>query len=93
MNRLCVSDVVHYKITRDEAQHGTFSEATRKLTGIHTTTKRGTVPSCIDMVHWRKRTACGGETQQELIPFKHKKWSVVDLVLSELTVTEMGAWH
>ena len=33
----------------------------------------------------------GGETQQELIPFKHKEWSVVDLVLSELTVTEMGA--
>ena len=35
----------------------------------------------------------GGETQQELIPFKHKGWSVVDLVLSELTVTEMGAWR
>ena len=35
----------------------------------------------------------GGETQQELIPFKHKEWSVVNLVLSELTVTEMGAWH
>ena len=32
----------------------------------------------------------GGEMQQELIPFKHKEWSVVDLVLSELTVTEMG---
>ena len=35
----------------------------------------------------------GGETQQELIPFKHKEWSVVDLVLSELTVSEMGAWR
>ena len=35
----------------------------------------------------------GGETQQELIPFKHKEWSVVDLVLSELTVTEMGVWR
>ena len=23
----------------------------------------------------------GGKTQQELIPFKHKEWSVVDLVL------------
>ena len=33
----------------------------------------------------------GGETQQELTPFKHKEWSVVDLVLSELAVTEMGA--
>ena len=33
----------------------------------------------------------GGERQQELIPFKHNEWSVVDLVLSELTVTEMGA--
>ena len=32
-----------------------------------------------------------GETQQELIPFKHKEWSVVELVLSELTVTEIGA--
>ena len=35
----------------------------------------------------------GGETQQELTPFKHEEWSVVDLVLSELTVTEMGAWR
>ena len=35
----------------------------------------------------------GGETQHELTPFKHKEWSVVDLVLSELTVTEMGAWR
>ena len=35
----------------------------------------------------------GGETQHELIPFKHKEWSVVDLVLSELTVTEMGVWR
>ena len=35
----------------------------------------------------------GGETQQELIPFKHQEWSVVDLALSELTVTEMGAWR
>ena len=114
-----------YKMARDEAQHGTFSEPTR--TGIHTTTQRGTVPSCIDMIHRRKRTAwllavwlqtlacinacasaCaykiqrgsvwdrtrvvgGGETQQELIPFKHKEWSVVDLVLSELTVTGLGA--
>ena len=43
------------KMARDEAQHGTFSEPTR--TGIHTTTQRGTVPSCIDMVHRRKRIA------------------------------------
>ena len=35
--------------------------------------------------------AGGGETQQELILFKHKEWSVVDLVLSELTVTKMGS--
>ena len=35
----------------------------------------------------------GGETQQELTPFKHKEWSVVDLALSELMVTEMGAWR
>ena len=47
--------IVHYKMARDETQHGTFSEPTR--TGIHTTTQRGTVPSCIDMVHRRKRTA------------------------------------
>ena len=53
--RLCISDVVHCKMARDEAQHGTFSEPTR--TGIHTTTQRGTVSSCIDMVHRRKRTA------------------------------------
>ena len=32
----------------------------------------------------------GGETQQELIPLKHKEWSVVDLVLSELTMTGMA---
>ena len=32
----------------------------------------------------------GGETQQELIPLKYKEWSAVDLVLSELTVTEQG---
>ena len=81
-------------MARDEAQHSTFSEPTH--TGIHTTTQRGIVPSCINMVHRRKMNSVvvgGGETQQELIPFKHKEWSVVDLVLSELTVTEMGAWH
>ena len=33
--------------------------------------------------------ACGDETQQELIPFKHKERWVVELVLSELTVTEI----
>ena len=37
--------------------------------------------------------ADGGETQQDLIPFKHKEWSVVDLVLLELTVTVMGTWR
>ena len=52
MYRLCTSDVVHYKMARDKAQHGTFSEPTRS--GIHTTTRRGTVPSCMDMVHRRK---------------------------------------
>ena len=26
----------------------------------------------------------GGKTQQELIPFKHKEWSVVNLVLSRV---------
>ena len=30
------------------------------------------------------------ETQQELTLLKHKGWSVVELVLSELTVTRMG---
>ena len=35
----------------------------------------------------------GAETQQELIPFKHKGWPVVDLILSELMVTEMGTWR
>ena len=72
--RLCISDVLHYKIARDEAQHGTFSEPTR--TGIHTTTQRGTVPSCIEMVHRRKTHSVvvgGGETQQKLIPFKHNE--------------------
>ena len=87
--------IVHYKMARDETQHGTFSEPTR--TGIHTTTQRGTVPSCIYRHGSPSKThsvvAGGGETQQELIPFKHKEWSVVDLVLSELTVTEMGAWR
>ena len=34
-----------------------------------------------------------GETQQELILFKHKEWSVVYLVLSDLTVTVMGMWR
>ena len=89
--RLCISDVLHSKMACDEAQHGKFSEPTR--TGIHTTTQRGTVPSSIDMVHRRKTHSVvvgGGETQQELIPFKHKEWSLVDLVLSELTVTEMA---
>ena len=72
--RLCISDVLHYKMARDEAQHGTFSEPTR--TGIHTTTQRGTVPSCIEMVHRRKTHSVvvgGGETQQKLIPFKHNE--------------------
>ena len=41
--RLCISDVLHYKMARDEAQHGTFSEPTR--TGIYTTSQGGTVPS------------------------------------------------
>ena len=75
-------------------QHRTFSEPTH--TGIRTTTQRGTIPSCIDMVHRRKRISVvvgGGNTQQELIPFKQKEWSVVDLALSELTVTKMGAWR
>ena len=27
---------------------------------------------------------------QELIPFKHKEWWVVELVLLKLTVTEIG---
>ena len=35
----------------------------------------------------------GGEMQQELTPFKHKEWLVVDLALSELTVMEMGVWR
>ena len=35
----------------------------------------------------------GGETQQELNPFKHEEWSVVDLVLSELRVTEISVWR
>ena len=33
---------------------------------------------------------CGDETQQELTLFKHKGWSIVELVLSELTVTRIG---
>ena len=33
--------------------------------------------------------ACGDETQQELIPFKHKERWVVELVLLKLTVTEI----
>ena len=33
---------------------------------------------------------CGDKTQQELTLFKYKGWSVVELVLSELTVTRMG---
>ena len=62
---------------------------------VYTTTQRDTVPSCIYMVHCNKHTvwllhACGGETQQELTPFKHKEWSVVELVLSELTVSGIG---
>ena len=70
------------RMVGEEAQHGAFSEPTH---GIHTTTQRGTVPSCIDMVHRKKRIAWlsqvgRGETQQELIPFKHKEWSVVELV-------------
>ena len=89
--RLCISDVVHYKIARDEAQHGTFSEATR--TGIRTTTQRGTVHRHGSPSKTHSVVVGGGERQQELIPFKHKEWSVVDLVLSELTVTEMGAWR
>ena len=32
------------------------------------------------------------EMQEELIPFKHKERSDVNLVLLELTVTEMGTW-
>ena len=70
-------------MARDEAQHGTFSEPTR--TDRHTTTQRGTVPSCIDMVHRRKThivVVGGDETQQA---FKYKECFVVDLVLSELT--------
>ena len=50
--RLSISDVVHYKMARDEAEHGMFREPTR--TGIHTSTQWGTVPSCIDIVHRRK---------------------------------------
>ena len=50
--RLSISDIVHYKMARDEAQHGTISEHTR--TGIHTSTQRGTEPNCIDC---RKRIA------------------------------------
>ena len=30
---------------------------------------------------------------QEFILLKHKEWSVVDLVLSELMLTEKGAGH
>ena len=43
------------------------------------------------MVHCRNSVvvACGDETQQELIPFKHKESWVVGLALSELTVTEI----
>ena len=33
--------------------------------------------------------ACRDETQQELIPFKHKERWVVELVLLKLTVTEI----
>ena len=54
-------------------------------------------PYQVVQTYGSKRIACmvvgGGETQQKLILFKHKKWSVVDLVLSELTMTEMGAWR
>ena len=49
------------------------------------------------MVHRRKTNsvvvACGDETQQELIPFKHMESWVVELVLSELTVTELEIVH
>ena len=31
-----------------------------------------------------------GKMQQELILFKHKEWSFVEQVLSELTVTKIG---
>ena len=34
--------------------------------------------------------ACGDKTQQEFTPFKYKEWSVVELVLSELTVIGIG---
>ena len=58
------------KMARDEAQHGTLSEPTR--TGIHTTTQRGKhrhgSPSKTHSVHV---VVGGGETQQEMIPFKH----------------------
>ena len=45
--RLCISDVVHYKMARDEAQHGTFSELT-----VYTLLHREAPYqlSCIDMV-------------------------------------------
>ena len=36
--RLCISDVVHYKMARDETQHGTISGPTR--TGIQSTIHR-----------------------------------------------------
>ena len=59
------------------------------------TTQKGTAASCVYMVVHRRTThsmvfACGDDMQQELILFKHKKWWVVELVLSELTVTEIG---
>ena len=70
--RLCISDVLHYQMARGEAQHGTFSEPTRS--GIHTTTQRGIVPSCMDVVHRRTRIAWL-LVEAKRILFKHKEWS------------------
>ena len=56
-------------------------------TGIHTTTQRGTVYT--KLVH-RRNAQRGCWWRRSTAGVKHKEWSVVDLVLSELTVTEMG---
>ena len=60
---------------------------------VYTLLYRKVPQQVVYMVHCRKTNsavvACGAETQQELIPFKHKESWVVELALSELTVTEL----
>ena len=53
--RLCISDVVHMSVKRKRNTARSVSLHVRS--GIHTTTQRDTVPSCIYMVHCRKRIA------------------------------------